>query len=90
MRIVVRIQTEGQNPAETRLFLKLVLEKPSPGPIFPLNLRRLFQKLKFWNSLAYINGFFISTPLITCPLFKTSDSIIGGDLQSMLTDHTYP
>jgi hypothetical protein len=22
------------------------------GPVFPLNLRKLFQKLKFWNSLS--------------------------------------
>jgi 5-methyltetrahydrofolate--homocysteine methyltransferase len=30
------------------------LEKPANSPVFPLNLRLLFQKLKFWNSLRYI------------------------------------
>jgi hypothetical protein len=25
------------------------------GPVFPLNPRKLFQKLKFWNSLIYTN-----------------------------------
>jgi hypothetical protein len=28
------------------------------GPLFPLSLRLLFQKLKFWNSLSY----FVKTP----------------------------
>jgi hypothetical protein len=27
------------------------LENPVKSPVFPLNLRKLFQKLKFWNSL---------------------------------------
>jgi hypothetical protein len=29
------------------------LEKPVKSPVFPLNLRQLFQKLKFWNSLDF-------------------------------------
>jgi hypothetical protein len=30
--------------------LDKLFEKPAKGPIFLLNLRKLFQKLKFWNS----------------------------------------
>jgi hypothetical protein len=28
-----------------------LLEKPVKNPVFPVNPRKLFQKLKFWNSL---------------------------------------
>jgi predicted exporter len=31
--------------------LDKLFEKPAKGPVFLLNLRKLFQKLKFWNSL---------------------------------------
>jgi hypothetical protein len=34
------------------LVLNKLLEKPVRNPVFPLNLRKLFQKLKFWNSLT--------------------------------------
>jgi hypothetical protein len=32
-----------------------LLGKPVKSPVFPLNLRKLFQKPKFWNSLEYKN-----------------------------------
>jgi hypothetical protein len=28
--------------------------KTGKSPVFPLNSRKLFQKLKFWNSLDYL------------------------------------
>jgi hypothetical protein len=34
------------------LVLKQPLGKAVKCPLFPLNLRLLFQKLKFWNSLS--------------------------------------
>jgi hypothetical protein len=34
--------------------MKQALGKTGKSPVFPLNLRKLFQKLKFWNSLYYI------------------------------------
>jgi hypothetical protein len=33
-----------------------LFEKPAKGPVFLLNLRKLFQKLKFWNSLSIKNN----------------------------------
>jgi predicted RNA methylase len=36
------------------LVLDKLLEKPVKSPVFPLNSRKLFQKLKFWNSLNYL------------------------------------
>jgi hypothetical protein len=34
--------------------LEQPLRKTGKSPVFLLNLRKLFQKLKFWNSLIYI------------------------------------
>jgi hypothetical protein len=36
---------------KTRLVLGIALEKAAKSPLFPLNLRLLSQKLKFWESL---------------------------------------
>jgi hypothetical protein len=36
------------------LVLKQALGKTGKSPVFPLNLRKLFQKLKFWKSLSYL------------------------------------
>jgi hypothetical protein len=33
-----------------------LLEKPAKRPVFLLNLRKLFSKLKFWNSLMFFPG----------------------------------
>jgi hypothetical protein len=33
--------------------LEQALRKTGKSPVFLLNLRKLFQKLKFWNSLSY-------------------------------------
>jgi hypothetical protein len=33
--------------------MKQPLGKAAKCPLFPLNLRLLFQKLKFWNSFLY-------------------------------------
>ena len=37
--------------SKTRLVLNQAPGKTGKSPVFPLNSRRLFQKLKFWNSL---------------------------------------
>ncbi|MDR3146888.1 MAG: hypothetical protein LBU00_00760 [Treponema sp.] len=37
--------------SKTRLVLDKLFETPVKSPVFLLNLRKLFQKLKFWNSL---------------------------------------
>jgi hypothetical protein len=37
--------------SKTLLVLDKLLEKPVKSPVFPLNLRKLFQNLTFWNSL---------------------------------------
>jgi hypothetical protein len=34
------------------------LGKPAKSPVFPLNPEKLFQKLKFWNSLDIIMDLF--------------------------------
>jgi hypothetical protein len=34
--------------------MKQALGKTGKSPVFPLNLRKLFQKLKFWNSLKSV------------------------------------
>jgi hypothetical protein len=36
-------------------FVSSSLEKPVNGPVFPLNPRKLFQELKFLNSLNYFS-----------------------------------
>jgi hypothetical protein len=47
--------------SKTRLVLDKLLEKPAKSPVCPLNPEKLFQKLKFWNSLKdiYIMPFLI-------------------------------
>jgi hypothetical protein len=37
--------------SKTRLVLEQALGKTGKGPVFSLNPGKLFQKLKFWNSL---------------------------------------
>jgi hypothetical protein len=39
-------KTDKDNSLSRRL-----LEKPVKNPVFPVNPRKQFQKLKFWNSL---------------------------------------
>jgi hypothetical protein len=45
------------------------LGKTGQKPGFPLNLRKLFQKLKFWNSLNLFGffGFAVKTSLGAAP-----------------------
>jgi hypothetical protein len=40
--------------SKTRSVLNKLLEKPVKSPVFPLNLRKLFQNLTFWNSLIQV------------------------------------
>jgi tetratricopeptide (TPR) repeat protein len=41
--------------SKTRLVLKQALGNTGQSPVFPSNLRKLFQKPKFWNSLEWQN-----------------------------------
>jgi hypothetical protein len=48
--------------SKTRLVLNQAPGKTGKSPVFPLNSRKLFQKLKFWNSLNpdfYLNSLFL-------------------------------
>jgi len=44
----------GRAVSKTRLVLKTALEEPAKSPVFLLNSRMLFPKLKFWKSLGII------------------------------------
>jgi hypothetical protein len=44
----------GSAISKTRLVLEMAWEKPAFWLVFPLHLRLLFQKLKFWKSFRYL------------------------------------
>jgi len=60
-----RPKTEMQNNRacpQTRLVLCKTLGKAIKSPLFPINLRRLSQELKLWDSLIFLN-FVAAQPL---------------------------
>ena len=78
---------------KTRLVSEKALEKSSLKPVFPVNLRKLFQKLKFWKSLTLL--FVFAGFLFSCgnlspptpsrpyrPISRVRNAVVVGSIET--------
>jgi hypothetical protein len=54
------------------------LGKTGQSPVFPPNSRKLFQKLKFWNSLILYQNKFFHKRQIKCIVFYSRSAVKDG------------